>query len=87
MIDLHAKYSKEFEKDQNVPTPPSWYFVFNFLLLINFLNILNMVFINRGGYVVVPEEFEFWEADANGLDNRVKFTKSANNEWMKEQLF
>ena len=40
---------------------------------------------NWGGYVVIPEYFEFWQGRSNRLHDRIVFQKT-NNKWIIERL-
>jgi pyridoxine/pyridoxamine 5'-phosphate oxidase len=34
----------------------------------------------RGGYLFIPNEFEFWQGDANNLDDRIRFRRPLKDE-------
>lgn len=42
---------------------------------------------NWGGYVVVPNLFEFWQGRKNRLHDRIQYTLKENNIWTIERLF
>jgi pyridoxamine 5'-phosphate oxidase len=39
-----------------------------------------------GGYRVVPRELEFWQGRPNRLHDRVRYRKSAGDDWIVERL-
>jgi len=39
-----------------------------------------------GGYRVVPAEFEFWQGRPSRLHDRIRYTRSAHGEWVRERL-
>lgn len=39
-----------------------------------------------GGYIVVPELFEFWQGRLSRLHDRIQFTKQGRNKWIRERL-
>jgi len=40
----------------------------------------------RGGYVLVPEEFEFWQGNDIRLHDRLRFRKPKENENVNNEL-
>lgn len=41
---------------------------------------------NWGGYVLEPEEVEFWQGQANRLHDRFRYIKTAENNWRIQRL-
>jgi pyridoxamine 5'-phosphate oxidase len=39
-----------------------------------------------GGYLVVPEEVEFWQGRPNRLHDRIRYTNKDNLSWKAERL-
>ncbi len=39
-----------------------------------------------GGYIVIPQQIEFWQGRANRLHDRIRFNKSEQNSWKIERL-
>lgn len=35
---------------------------------------------NWGGYLFMPEEFDFWQGDVDALDDRIRFRKRRDQE-------
>ena len=41
---------------------------------------------NWGGYLLTPDEIEFWQGRANRLHDRLQYVKNANGEWRIQRL-
>lgn len=41
---------------------------------------------NWGGYVLAPQEVDFWQGRANRLHDRFRYTKTAENNWQIQRL-
>jgi len=41
---------------------------------------------NWGGYLLTPDEIEFWQGRANRLHDRLQYVKHANGEWRIQRL-
>ncbi len=41
---------------------------------------------NWGGYIIIPEYYEFWHGRENRLHDRISYTKKGPNQWIKTRL-
>ena len=59
-----------------------------------FFKLKTSIAFQRGGYLFIPEEFEFWQNSVNHLDDRIRFVKQAQsketvrgeNQWLIDRL-
>ena len=94
MIELQQDALKQFEASNNVPTPENWldlilknlnayYSIGHFpvAVAVERINSTKSVFIVfRGGYLLIPEEFEFWQGNDIRLHDRLRFRRPLANE-------
>ena len=48
--------------------------------------LLHMYFMSRGGYLIKPDVFEFWQGQTNRLHDRIRYRKLQPSEQFNEKL-
>ena len=81
MIDDEEKLTKEYADERiPIPRPEKWSNCFYSTFLSLAFSLINLFFLRRGGYIVIPEAFEFWQGQSTRIHDRIRFRRPVSSE-------